>query len=171
MIENAGRAPEAGFALGDKVVHSSKFFSDRVYHFFWSHAARNCPLRGFSSLTFDNSAHSTAPLGTGGTVWAPDYWPIMLPFAVRNDATAIEVYECDLDYAFGLYIPPPLMSLQTTDWGTSNGCVPPATSGPASPVPGSDAAYQHTLADTLVGQPTSSSFRTGTSMLVYGSQF
>ncbi len=37
-----------------------------------------------------------------GTVWSPNYWPIVMPFVVRHGASAIEVYECDLDYAFGL---------------------------------------------------------------------
>jgi len=120
-----------------------------------------CPA-GYLSFT------TTAPNSTsypGGDVWAPDYWPIVMPFAVRHDATVIEVYECDLDYAFGLY-----PTHTTADWVTPV-CVPPASSGTAGPVPGPDQGYKNTLIDTMIGQPATTSVRAGTSILNNGRQY
>jgi hypothetical protein len=37
----------------------------------------------------------------GGTIWTDDYLPITLPFAQQENATAIELHECELDYAHG----------------------------------------------------------------------
>jgi hypothetical protein len=44
------------------------------------------------------------PPGTypGGTIWASDYLPVTLPFAKAHAATAFELHECTLDYAFGV---------------------------------------------------------------------
>jgi hypothetical protein len=118
-------------------------------------------------LTFSTTAPGSSPPDyPGGTVWAPDYWPIIMPFAVRHGATVIEVYECDLDYAFGLY----QNGHTTADWVTPV-CVPPASSGTASPIPGPDYGYQNTLIDTLIGQPAATSVRAGRSILIHGSQY
>ncbi len=135
--------------------------------------ALKCPGTGCPSgqLSF-NPLDASAPNGTGGVVWAPDYLPIVVPFAVRQGATAFEIYECDLDYAFGLYVPPLGTSNQTIGWGTANGdCVPPSTSSPYSPVPGPDKMYQYSLSDATMGQPTSTSFRAGVSILSNANQF
>jgi hypothetical protein len=42
---------------------------------------------------------------------------------------------------------------------------------PLSPVAGADQGYKNALIDTQIGQPSTSSFRAGTSILVSGSQF
>jgi hypothetical protein len=60
-----------------------------------------------TSCLTDELTFSTTISGTNssGTVWAPDYWPRTLNFAVNtvpHGATAIELWECDLDYAFGV---------------------------------------------------------------------
>lgn len=127
-----------------------------------------CPSSGCTAnqLTIPGSVPSTTY--AGGTVWAPDFWPIVMPFAVRRHATVIEAYECDLDYAFGLYF----AGTPTTNWGSSTGCVFSNFGTPPSPVPDSvDAGYRGTLADTLAGQPAATSVRTGNSILVNGAQY
>jgi hypothetical protein len=88
----------------------------------------------------------------GGTVWAADYWPVIMPFALLHGANVIEVYECDLDYAFGLYG----ISATTTSWvsGTSgaSGClIHDPVSG--SPVDGPETAYENLLPSTILGLP------------------
>jgi hypothetical protein len=81
----------------------------------------------------------------GGTVWSPNYWPIVMPFAVQHNATTIEVYECDLDYAFGAYP----NSRTTTAWvtdetGLTGGCA-------AWGLLGQDQGYQNSASDTQIG--------------------
>ncbi len=49
--------------------------------------------------TFSFESTSTAT-GTGGTAINPDYLPVSIPFAVSGHATALEIYLCDLLYAF-----------------------------------------------------------------------
>lgn len=97
--------------------------------------------------------------GSGGVVWAPDYWPIIMPLAVQSGATSIEVYECDLDYAFGAYY----YGYPTTTWfppGTS-GCLIPNSGPPISPISGPDIGYQNSIANTLVNQPSGTSSKAG----------
>jgi hypothetical protein len=108
---------------------------------------------------------------TGGIVWAPDYWPIVMPFAVQHNVSSIEVYECDLDFAFGTFsmgagYPP---DHPTTTWVTS----PPTGSGCAawgvqSP---SASGYSTAATDAQIGQPSATSVRTGKSILIKGTQF
>jgi hypothetical protein len=99
--------------------------------------------------------------GNSGVVWAGDYWPIIMPFAVQHGVTSIEVWECDLDFAFGV---------QSTFWAITEsdptGCATWGESGP----PGTT-GYQSSLVDTLIGQPSATSIRTGKSILVNGTQF
>jgi hypothetical protein len=117
--------------------------------------------------------------GTGGTVWAPDYWPIIMPFAVLHNATSIEVYECDLDYAVGAYTLAGVIggtNFPTTNWVPANtlhdnGCVEPFSYPPVSPVSGLDTTYLNAVTNTQAGQPTATSVRTGSSVLVNGQQF
>jgi len=86
---------------------------------------------------------TSEPAGTyfGGNLWSPNYWPITMPFVVQRGATSLEVYECDLDYAFGV---------QTTKWVADElhggGC---ASWGLA----GGDSSYQNQIGSTLAGQP------------------
>jgi hypothetical protein len=108
---------------------------------------------------------SSPPTNYGGIIWAPDYWPIVMPFAVQHNATSIEVYECDLDYAFGAY-----PNNTTTTWvldetGLTGGCA-------AWGLLGQDVGYQNSASDTQNGQPFATSVRTGNSVLSNGaSQF
>jgi hypothetical protein len=54
---------------------------------------------GSGTITFPTNV----PAGTyaGGSVFADDYLPIIIPFARQHNATAIELHECTLDYAYG----------------------------------------------------------------------
>jgi len=84
---------------------------------------------------------------------------------VQHNATTIEVYECDLDYAFGAYP----NSRTTTAWvtdetGLTGGCA-------AWGLLGQDQGYQNSASDTQIGQPSATSVRTGTSILINGTQF
>jgi hypothetical protein len=54
---------------------------------------------GTTSTAFAFASTSSAS-GTGGTVLSPDYLPITVPFAVAEHATGLEIYLCDLLYAF-----------------------------------------------------------------------
>jgi hypothetical protein len=56
-------------------------------------------VSGATSTTFSFASTSSAT-GAGGTVLGPDYLPITVPFAVSEHATALELYMCDLLYAF-----------------------------------------------------------------------
>jgi hypothetical protein len=78
------------------------------------------------------------PNGTynNGIMWGPNYWPIIMPFATQQKATSVEVWECDVDFAFG-----------TT---TTTGCGNTLTS------PNSD--YENAVSNTLVGIPFGTSF-------------
>lgn len=58
---------------------------------------------GPDTLTLSSTIISTG--ASGGTVWSPNYWPNTLNFAVNTvptGANALEVWECDLDYAFSV---------------------------------------------------------------------
>lgn len=116
-------------------------------------------------------APSSSVGGNNGTVWSPNYWPIVMPFVVRHGASAIEVYECDLDYAFGLG--PNEQDLPTTPWvmdETGNGgCADWGVVG--SPLaPFTDVGYENSLSSTLSGQPSANSIQIGASTLLNGSQ-
>jgi hypothetical protein len=99
-----------------------------------------CPS---NQLQFDVSSSTNTTTGNDGIVWSPNYWPITMPFALQIGATSLEVWECDLDYAFGQ---------QTTAWW------PDEMSGlPGCPewglTAGSDLTYANTIQNTLAGQP------------------
>lgn len=114
-----------------------------------------CPT---DTLVFNTSDSALSGVsGNSGTVWAPDYWPIVLPFATLEGATSIEVWECSLDYAF---------NTQTTTWVTtigSTGCAAPpwGTSPPGTGLTGGDLSYQNPLADSQNGQPSATHTLTG----------
>ena len=102
-----------------------------------------CPSNQLQFLT------SVATGGSNGIVWSANYWPITMPFAMQIGASSLEVWECDLDYAFGQ---------QTTTW------VSDEMSGPGCAVwgltPGSDLTYANTIQNTLIGQPGVTSVHT-----------
>jgi hypothetical protein len=102
-----------------------------------------------------------SPCGTAGIVWAPDYWPITMPLAIQHGATSIEVWECSLDYAF--------YPVETTNWVSPGGSAGCANWGWAPAL--GDLSYVNTLGNALIGQPSSTSFRTGVSTLTNGKQF
>jgi hypothetical protein len=116
---------------------------------------------------------STAVSGgsyAGGTVWAPDYWPIVMPFAVQHNVSSIEVYECDLDFTFGTFPlagDPP--SNPTTTWASNS--TDPSGCAAWGVQQSSASGYPNSASDTQIGQPSATSVRTGTSILIYGTQF
>jgi hypothetical protein len=57
-----------------------------------------CSPCSSGQLQFQTSISS--PTVLGGYVWSPNYWPVTIPFASSNGATSLELWECDLDYAF-----------------------------------------------------------------------
>jgi CheY-like chemotaxis protein len=77
----------------------------------------------------------------------------------EHGVTALEVNECDLDYAFGT---------TTTMWEpyppTANGCASWGVMGP-------DSGYKGSAADAIIGQPTATSVRAGNTGLVNGTHF
>jgi hypothetical protein len=79
-----------------------------------------------------------------------------MPFAVQHEASSIEVYECDLDYAFGGTTFPP----------APDGCNPPPVG-----LAGDDPTYQLVLQNTLTGQPTMTSVHAGTFVGTNSTQF
>lgn len=83
----------------------------------------------------------------GGTLWSPSFWLVTMPFAVQHGATSIEIWECDLDYAFGF----------TTSNSGMGGCdpYPDGISGP-------DLNLQAILSNTRSGTPTQSGVHNGT---------
>ncbi|MGO9648901.1 MAG: hypothetical protein ACLPOO_12685 [Terriglobales bacterium] len=88
-----------------------------------------------------------------------------MPFAVEHNATTIEVYECDLDYAYGAYPNDRTTTAWVTDeTGTTGGCA-------AWGLQGQDPGYQNSATDTEIGQPWAGSVRTGNSILINGTQF
>jgi hypothetical protein len=100
---------------------------------------------------------SSVPPSTypGGTVWSPNDWTITMPFAVQRGVTSLEVYECDLDYAFGV---------QSTNWVTNTSGTGGCYNTGALTTP--DPNYQSVLSNTLAGQPKSTSLHTESSVNV-----
>ena len=86
----------------------------------------------------------------GGTLYSVNYWPITMPFAVQHGATSLELWECDIDYAF---------NVTTFDPGPA-GCNPPPPNGGGKMGP--DADYTNAIQNTLKGQPTMTSVHAGT---------
>ncbi|MGA2695264.1 MAG: hypothetical protein ABSE92_04345, partial [Terriglobales bacterium] len=95
-----------------------------------------------NTLTFYTSVAGGSTQYTGGYVWAPDYWPIILPLGTDNGATTFEVPECDLDYAYlqfmliqnpvgGYYEPiSPTANWVTSDPPNGQGCATWGVAGP-----------------------------------------
>ena len=106
------------------------------------------------------SGISCPSLCQNGTVWAPDYWPVLLPFTVQRGASSVEVWECSLDYAYGV---------QTTTWVNvstgGSGCAEWGVNFGTG-----DTTYQNALSQTVAGQPAFTSTFVG-SWLFQGSQF
>lgn len=118
------------------VTQPSGPFTDIIYPVTCGSMQNPCPED--YELTIPSSA--TGPVD-GGYVWAPDYWPQTIDFSVNLGATRIEVYECDLDYAFG--------TTTTNDAqqpGDASGCANWAKPGP-------DVSYQAQLADAQPSTP------------------
>jgi hypothetical protein len=131
------------------------------------HSAAQCTPPTLSFCVGSGLAGAT---GGGGIVWGPDYWPVVMPFAVQHGVTSIEVWQCSLDYAFGAS--PTEGNFPTTNWvsnESSSGCAEWGIVG--SGTSGVDLGYQNTLGDTRIGQPASTSTRAGTSILINGTQF
>lgn len=105
----------------------------------------------------------------GGIVWSADYWPVVMPFAVQHSVSSLEVYECDMDYAFGHFSPPAtLPDHPTTAWVATSAAGSGCTEGAVVP---SDVGYPTSAGDTQVGQPQGTSVRAGQSVLVQRTQF
>jgi YD repeat-containing protein len=78
------------------------------------------------------------PCGTScgtATMWGNNYWPITLPFATQQHVTSVELWECDIDFAFGT----------TTTSGCNNALTSPNTD------------YMKAVSDTLRGLPSDTS--------------
>ena len=90
-----------------------------------------------------------------------------MPFAIQHGVSSIEVWECSLDYAFGVetttWVPsaPPPPSSGCAEWGVNSSSVGPS----------GDSNYVNVLVNTLIRQPRGTSLRTGTSILRNGTQF
>lgn len=69
--------------------------------------------------------------GGTGTIWSPNYWPNTLVFSADRGATDLEVYECDLDYAFGVTTTTHVSTVGggagCATWGVSGGTTPYTT--------------------------------------------
>ena len=107
--------------------------------------------------------------GNNGIVWSPNYWPITMPFGIQSDATSFEIYECDLDFALGLY-----PGNTTTSWVMSgNGCIEPQSiGGITTPVAGpGTSGYPNALNSAIIGQPTSTGTQTNNTIMIKGTQF
>jgi hypothetical protein len=111
------------------------------------------PVSCISGGCTDNEVQFSAPLITpgtydGGNLFSANYWPVTLPFAVREGATSVELWECDIDYAFN----------QVTFPTGSSGCNPESVGGG---LVGPDPNYQNALANTLNGQPKATGVHSG----------
>lgn len=94
---------------------------------------------GTANVVYTPTQHVDDGPYYGGIMWGPNYWPITMPFATQQGATAIEVWECDIDFAYG-----------TT---TTAGCNTTLT-------PTND--YMNAVGDMLLGLPAWTSFHTDT---------
>jgi hypothetical protein len=124
-----------------------------------------------NQLQFPTNSALAGYVGGGATVWSPNYWPMVMPFVVQHNASAVEVYECDLDYAFGVFNSgagqPP--EFPTTTWVTSesmgSGCAAWGAQQPTA------SGYPNSAANTLIGQPPATSVLTGNSRVNNGTQY
>jgi hypothetical protein len=103
-----------------------------------------------SSFTFSSSDSSG---GSGGQVWASDYWPSLFPFLTQHKTSSIELRACELDYAFGCS---PL----------NLSCTANTSVLPCGGNPGPDASYTGALANFVNGIPTATSVITGRGQLI-----
>jgi hypothetical protein len=115
-----------------------------------------CPA---NQLQFSTNLPACSPCGTGGTVWSPDFWPMVMPFTILRGASSVELWECSLDYAYGV---------QTTTWvpdeSDGGGCASWGVAGP-------DSNYQNVLTNTTMGLPPATSILAGQGWLINGWQF
>jgi hypothetical protein len=109
----------------------------------WAVSCTTQALCGMDQLTFSTSLALSGFSGNNGTVWSPDYWPIVVPFATLRGASSIELWECSLDYAF---------DTDTTASGCATGITPPS---------GGDIGFQNPLTDSQNGQPAATHVLTG----------
>ena len=72
----------------------------------------------------------------GGVMWGSNYWPITMPFMTEQKVSSIEVYECDIDFAYGT----------TTTTGCEN------TAGLSAQ------DYENAVMNSLIGIPSGTSF-------------
>jgi hypothetical protein len=118
MLDHRPQAREARYALegGDgKTATATCATPCDFYRNGWAQVTGNSDpaLNGTFTVTTTTStsfsyASTSTATGTGGTVINPDYLPISVPFAVSQHATALEIYLCDLLYAFD---PDPVLGL------------------------------------------------------------
>jgi hypothetical protein len=84
----------------------------------------NSPICPTNNLTFADTTVTGSV--SGGTVWSANYWPNTLQFSVTHGATKLEVFECDLDYAFGT-----ITTTHSSDGGPA-GCADWGLAGPGT---------------------------------------
>ncbi len=100
-----------------------------------------CSPCASNTVQFNSPANVSNGTYYDGKLWSPNYWPITMPFALQHSASSLEVWECDLDFAFGQ---------QTTDWVSSE----PGTGCPEwGLTAGSDTTYPNAIHNTLIVQP------------------
>jgi hypothetical protein len=137
----------------------------------WTITCFSCPTATleFSAPFTPTSTQSYA----GGTVWSPNYWPMVMPFVVQHNATTVEVYECDLDYAFGTFSSglgsPP--DYPTTKWVTAESTVIGAGCAAWGVQYPSTSGYSNSAANMQIAQPSATSVLTGSSSVTNGTQF
>lgn len=101
----------------------------------------------FTIKSFDNSG------GSGGSVYASDYWPSLFPFLTQHKTSSIELRACELDYAFGC-----------SPLGIT--CQHNTSVLPCGGNAGPDPAYTGALANFVNGVPTATSTATGTAKVL-----
>jgi hypothetical protein len=131
---------------------NTEFNSQNQNQIQFANACPNNTCLILTQLAFYTSAPTTngSPY-TGGTVWAPDYWPTVIPFATLQGATSFEVPQCDLDYAYltfesagtGLYQP----VNQTAIWVPNDQQYPGGCADWG--IPGNDNNYSGAIANAL----------------------
>ncbi len=102
---------------------------------------KTCPA---GTIQFSPSSTS---VGSGGNVWASDYWPSLFPFLTQHKTSSIELRACELDYAFGCT--------------PGSACNANTSVLPCGGNPGPDPSYQSALADFVNGIPTATSVTAG----------
>lgn len=85
---------------------------------------------GASQCPSDKMVITSSLTNTGGTgtIWSPNYWPDTLVFSVDRGVTVLEVFECDLDYAFNV-----VTTTHVSVEGSGGGCAGWGVAGPSTP--------------------------------------